>query len=205
MTPIDLETPLSGIDVEQLRVGDIVTVTGYLVTCRSQFYIHFIEKGNIPPFDSRKYNVMIHSGPIIERTGDSWKVRAISITTSIRFNRWMPEVIRRLGLRAVIGKGSVGNVTREALKKYGCIYLCRTGVFAGAYATMVESIEGVHWLELGLPEATWILQVKNFGPLVVGTDTMGNCLFDEISGHVNARLGDIREKLGIEGTEFAEK
>ncbi len=205
MTPIDLKTPLLKEDVERLRVGDIVTLTGYLFTCRSQFHIYFIDEGHPPPFDSNRYHVMIHSGPIMEKMGEGWRVRAISVTTSIRFNKWEPEVIRRLGLRAIIGKGKVGKETREALKKYGCIHLARTGVFSGAYATMVASVEGVHWLELGRPEATWLLRVKNFGPLVVEADTNGNCLFDEISDRVDSRVGEVYRKLGIEGFEFAEK
>jgi tartrate/fumarate subfamily iron-sulfur-dependent hydro-lyase beta chain len=205
MTPIKLETPLSKEDVENLRVGDLVTLTGHLFTCRSQFHIHFIDEGHIPPFDPTKYHVMIHSGPIMEKIGEGWKVRAISVTTSIRFNKWEPEAIRRLGLRAIIGKGKVGKETREALKKYGCIHLARTGVFSGAYATMVGGIEGVHWLELGRPEATWLLRVKDFGPLVVEADTKGNCLFDEITDRVNSKVPEIYRKLGIEGLEFAEK
>lgn len=205
MTPIDLKAPLSKEDVEQLRVGDIVTFTGHLFTCRSQFHIHFIEGGNIPPFDSKRYNVMVHSGPIMGKVGGGWRVRAMSMTTSIRFNKWEPEAIRRLGLRAIIGKGKVGEETREALQRYGCIHLVRAGVFAGAYSTMVESIEEVHWLELGLPEATWILRVRDFGPLVVGADTKGNSHFDEINRHIESRVTEIYRKLGIEGLDFAEK
>ena len=205
LTPISLRTPLSRKDVEQLRVGDIVTFTGHLFTCRSQFHIHFIDRGNIPPFDSKRHNVMVHSGPIVEKVGEGWRMRAMSMTTSIRFNKWEPEAIRRLGLRAIIGKGKVGKETREALRRYGCIHLVRTGVFAGAYATMVESTEEVHWLELGLPEATWILRVKDFGPLVVGADTKGNSHFDEIDRHIDSRVTEIYRKLGIEGLEFAEK
>lgn len=141
LTPISLRTPLSRKDVEQLRVGDIVTFTGYLFTCRSQFHIHFMDRGNIPPFDSKRYNVMVHSGPIVEKVGEGWRVRAMSMTTSIRFNKWEPEAIRRLGLRAIIGKGKVGKETREALRRYrlhpfgksGCIRrgLCHHGGING--------------------------------------------------------------------------
>lgn len=205
MTLINLKTPLSREDVEKLTVGDVVSLSGHLFTCRSQFHIHFIDEGNIPPFDPQKYQVMIHSGPIMEKMAGGWKVRAISITTSIRFNKWEPEVIKKLGLKAIIGKGKVGKETREALKQYGCIHLTRTGVFSGAYATQVEAIEGVHWLALGRPEATWLLRVKDFGPLVVEADMKGNCLFDDITDRVNSRTPEIYRKLGIEGLEFAEK
>jgi tartrate dehydratase beta subunit/fumarate hydratase class I family protein len=70
---------------------------------------------------------------------------------------------------------------------------------------MVESIEEVHWLELGLPEAAWILRVRDFGPLVVGADTKGNSHFDAINRHIDSRVTEIYRKLGIEGLEFAEK
>lgn len=70
---------------------------------------------------------------------------------------------------------------------------------------MVESTEEVHWLELGLPEATWILRVRDFGPLVVGADAKGNSHFDEIDRHIDSRVTEIYRKLGIEGLEFEEK
>ena len=204
MSTINLKTPLSQEDAALLRVGDIVTITGTIFTARSQFHIKLIEKGTSAPFDQQKNNVMIHSGPIVEHFDGQWKMRAMSITTSIRFNKWEPETIRRLGLRALIGKGRVGKETREALREYGCVHLGKTGPFGGAYATMVESVDSVHWLELGTPEATWMLRVKDFGPLVVTADTRGDCLFDELGSRVHSRVPDIYRRLGIEGFEFAE-
>ena len=205
MTPLNLKAPLSHEDIDRLRLGDLVTITGTLFTARSQFHIKFIEKGIIPPFGHETCNVMIHSGPIVESVPGGWKMRAMSITTSVRFNKWEPETIRRLGLKALIGKGKVGKETREALREYGCVHLGKTGPFGGAYATMVESVDTVHWLELGMPEATWILRVKNFGPLVVTADTKGNCLFDEVSNRVARQVPKIYRQLGIEDFEFAEK
>lgn len=205
MTPINLKTPLSREDVEILRVGDIVTISGYIFTSRSQFHIRFIDNGHIPPLNNSQHNVMIHSGPIMEKVGEKWKMRAMSVTTSIRFDKWESEVIRRLGLRAIIGKGKVGRDTQGALCKYGCVHLGKTGAVGGAYATMVEKIEGVLWLELGLPEATWILRVKDFGPLVVTADTKGNSFFEDMSDHINSQARKIYRKLGIEDFTFAEK
>ena len=205
MTPIYLKTPLRKKDIDLLKAGDVVMITGTLFTTRSQFHIHFIDNGHIPPFDPRKNNVMLHSGPLVEKVGDGWQVRAMSVTTSIRFDKWEPEAIRRLGLRAIIGKGKVGDGTRAALRKYGCVHLGKTGIFGGPLAAKVEAVENVHWMELGLPEATWILRIKDFGPFIVTADTKGNCLFDGVSSHVNEQMTAIYRKLGIEAFEFEEK
>jgi len=43
----------------------------------------------------------------------------------------------------------------------------------------VVKIEGVHWLDLGVPEAVWELEVKDFGPLIVTMDSTGSNLYQE--------------------------
>ena len=205
MNLISLKTPLSREDVEILRVGDIVTINGYIFTSRGQFHIRFIENGQVPPLKKSQHNVMIHSGPIVKRVGNKWEMRAMSVTTSIRFDKWEPDVIRRLGIRAIIGKGKVGRKTQSALCKYGCVHLGKIGAVGGAYATMVEKIEEGIWLDLGLPEATWILRVKDFGPLVVMADIRGFSIFDDRDDHIISQVHNIYRKLGIENFTFAEK
>lgn len=205
MEPILLQTPLSEEGVRSLKAGDVVKITGTLWTARSRFHSYFIEEGHQPPVDSRQHNVMLHSGPIMERVADTWRLRALSITSSIRFEHWEPEVIRRLGLRAIIGKGRMGRATAEAMQEFGCVHLTRTGGLSGAYATMVERVKEVHWLELGLPEALWVLEVRDFGPLVVEIDTQGNCLYEGVQEGVHANMERVYQSLGIADLAYAEK
>lgn len=201
----ELQVPLSFEDVAALRVGDMVMVNGDVFTSRSGFYKKLLTEKEPFPLDPAKNNVMLHSGPIIKRVDDWYEVAAISITTSVRFNKWEPEVIEKLGLRAIIAKGRVGRETREAMKRFGCVHLCRTGTFAGAFARRVRQIKSVDWLDLGLPEALWNLEFEGFGPLIVETDIYGNSCYDEIGRGLESKITEAYRELGIDGFEFAEK
>jgi tartrate/fumarate subfamily iron-sulfur-dependent hydro-lyase beta chain len=201
-----LRAPLRYEDIADLRAGDMVLISGDIFTTRSRFYKKFIEQGLPFPLDPKQNNVMLHSGPIIKKEGEGkFSLKAISITTSVRFNKWEPEAIEKLGLRAIIAKGRVGKETREAMQKFGCVHLCRTGTFAGAFARKVTEINSVHWLDLGLPEALWNFHFEDFGPLVVETDIYGNSCYDNVGENIEQKIHNSYRKLGIENFEFAEK
>lgn len=201
-----LKAPLSYEDVAGLKAGDMVYISGDIFTSRSGFYRKLVDQGLPFPLDPAWNNVMLHSGPIIKKEGENgFKLKAISITTSVRFNKWEPTVIEKLGLRAIIAKGRVGKETREAMQKFGCVHLCRTGTFAGAFALKVTEIKSVDWLDLGLPEALWNFHFEDFGPLVVETDIYGNSCYDEVGEQLEPKIQDSYRKLGIDGFKFAEK
>jgi len=202
----ELKVPLSHEDITELKAGDIVYISGDIFTSRSGFYRKFIEQSLPFPLNPSQNNVMLHSGPIVKKEGENnFRLKAISITTGVRFNKWEPEVIKKLGLKAIIAKGRVGKETREAMQKYGCVHLCRTGTFAGAFALKVTKINSVHWLDLGLPEALWNFHFERFGPLIVETDIYGNSYYDKVSEQLNLKIDILYKKLGIDGFKYAEK
>jgi tartrate/fumarate subfamily iron-sulfur-dependent hydro-lyase beta chain len=201
-----LTVPLSYEDAASLKIGDLVYVSGGIFTARSGFYHKYIEEGQPFPLDKTHNNVMLHSGPIIKvESENQYRVQAISITTSVRFNKWEPQVIEELGLRAIIAKGRVGKETREAMRRFGCVHLSRTGTFAGAFALKVKEIKNVFWLDLGLPEALWLFDFDELGPLVVETDIHGNSVYDSVQDKFESELASFYEALGISGFEYAEK
>lgn len=201
-----LHVPLSYEDVIVLKAGDLVSISGNIWTCRSGFYKKHLEQKNPFPLDSSQNNVLLHSGPIIKDIGnDQYQVKAISITTSVRFNKWEPTIIKNLNMRAIIGKGKVGKETREAMKEHGCVHLSRTGTFAGAFALNVKEIKSHHWLDLGLPEALWLFKFEDFGPLVVETDAHGVSIYDSVSKAVDSKVPELYQLLGIDDFEYAEK
>src|SRR5450759_3998985 len=203
---IELKVPLSRADVVGLRAGDVVSISGRIFTARSGFYHKLVEQGIPFPLDREQHNVMLHSGPIVKAVGPGrYRVQAISITTSVRFNHWEPGVIEQLGLAAIIAKGRVGKETREAMQRLGCVHLSRTGTFAGAFALKVKEVKEVHWLDLGLPEALWVFDFQDLGPLVVETDIYGKSVYDAIQADFDARRAEFHETLGIVGFEYAEK
>ena len=106
--------------------------------------------------------MLYHCGPVMLKEGDEWSVKAAGPTTSIREEPYQADVIRRYGVRAVIGKGGMGAKTLAALKEYGAVYLNGIGGAAQFYARTVERVLGVHLMEFGIPEAMWHLRGEQF-------------------------------------------
>ncbi|MBL7684988.1 MAG: fumarate hydratase C-terminal domain-containing protein [Deltaproteobacteria bacterium] len=173
-----LEAPFTEEKIRQLKVGDMVQITGVLFTGRDAVHKYLHDGGKLPI--SLKDSILYHCGPVVMKDKKGWKVTAAGPTTSIREEPYQAEVIEQLGLRAVIGKGGMGTKTLEALKKYGCVYLHAIGGAAQVLAETIQKVRGVHLLEkFGSPEAVWELEVIDF-PAVVTMDSHGNSLHQEI-------------------------
>jgi fumarate hydratase subunit beta/L(+)-tartrate dehydratase beta subunit len=91
------------------------------------------------------------------------------------------DFLGRLGVRAIVGKGGLGDDSIQAFKKYGMVYLLAAPGCGVLHAQAVKQVMRVHWLEeMGMPEAIWVLEVKDWGPLMVGMDSQGNSIFQAI-------------------------
>ena len=117
-------------------------------------------------------------------------MNAAGPTTSSREEPYEAEVIRRFGVRAVIGKGGMGARTLAALQEHGAVYLNAIGGAAQYYADCIEEVEGVDLLELGVPEAMWHLRVKDF-PAIVTMDAHGNSLHTDVEKASAAELAGL--------------
>ena len=169
-----LNVPITDEDLTELNAGDVVYLTGNILTARDQAHKRLLEEG--APLDIHGA-VLFHAGPIISKKDDGYEMVAIGPTTSMRMNPYQSDVLDR-GPKIVIGKGGMDDTVREALKRNDAIYVVATGGCAALYVDAVEKIENVDWLDLGMPEAMWNLKVKNFGPLIVALDCHGNSLYD---------------------------
>ncbi|TFG68911.1 MAG: fumarate hydratase, partial [Methanomassiliicoccus sp.] len=98
---------------------------------------------------------------------------------------------------AIIGKGGMSQPTVDAMKKYGCVYLAITGGAAVLAAKGIKNVQGVEWYELGMPEAIWIMDADNFGPLTVAIDAHGNSLFTDVGVKIKENEPKARERLGL--------
>jgi len=174
----EITTPIKNEDIAGLRIGDIVYLTGYLVTCRDDGHRRVIEEGILPKFDLENMAIL-HAGPIVKKNNDSWDMVSIGPTTSKRMEKYESEFIEKTKIKFIIGKGGMGEKTAQACKKYKAIHTMYPGGCAVVAAEEVEKIEGVEWEEFGMPEAFWIMKVKKFGPLVVTIDTEGSNLFEK--------------------------
>ena len=182
-----LTPPLTEAQVRSLRVGDVVLINGEMFTGRDNVHAHLMK--NPPPVDISG-TVLYHCGPVMLKEGERWIVKAAGPTTSSREEPYQAEVIRRYGVRAVIGKGGMGVKTLAALKECGAVYLNAIGGAAQYYARTVEQVLGVHWTEFGIPEAMWHIRVKGFAAIVT-MDAHGNSLHadvEQITGEALERL-----------------
>ena len=171
-----LTTPIDEAAVRQLKVGDVVLVSGRMFTGRDAVHAHLMK--HEPPVDLRGA-ALYHCGPVVQKDGEGWRITAAGPTTSIREEPYQADVLRRYGVRAVIGKGGMGARTLEALKETGAVYLNAVGGAAQFYARTIEAVEGVSLLEFGTPEAMWHLRVKDF-PAIVTMDAHGNSLHKDV-------------------------
>lgn len=183
-----LRAPLTAEQVRELKVGDVVLISGEIYTGRDAVHAHLMK--NDPPVDLNG-SILYHCGPVVLRD-DKYRIKAAGPTTSIREEPYQGEIIRRYGVRAVIGKGGMGAKTLAAMKEHGAVYLNGIGGAAQYYAKCIDEVLDVHLLEFGIPEAMWHLHVTEF-PAIVTMDAHGNSLHADVeqaSATVLATLGD---------------
>jgi len=177
---IKLQLPLTEEDVRQLKVGDEVALNGIMVTGRDAAHTWLIDESPDEMRELLDGTVIYHCGPVVAKEGGEWKFVAAGPTTSIREEPYQGDVIKNYKLRGVIGKGGMGAKTLAALQEFGAVYLHAIGGAATLLAKSVTKVKDVIKLEeFGVPEAIWVLDVKDF-PCVVTMDSHGNSLHDKI-------------------------
>ena len=171
-----LTPPLTEAQMRALKVGDLVLINGEMYTGRDNVHAYLMK--NPPPVDLNGC-VLYHCGPVMLKQGGEWAVKAAGPTTSIREEPYQADIIKKYGIRAVIGKGGMGAKTLAALQEFGAVYLNGIGGAAQYYARTVEKVLGVELMEFGIPEAMWHIRVKNFAAIVT-MDAHGNSLHADI-------------------------
>jgi len=191
-----LKAPFTEEKIRALKVGDMVEIHGLIYTGRDAVH-KWLHEGNEPPRDEvdLKDSVIYHCGPVVMKKGKGYVVTAAGPTTSTREEPYQAGIIEKFGVRAVIGKGGMGEKTRLACEKFGCVYLHAVGGAAQVLAEAIKEVEGVYGLEkFGSPEAIWKLRVEKF-PVVVTIDAHGNSLHREIEATSSKALQGIYSEL----------
>lgn len=180
MREFHLQIPCEDEDVTALRVGDLVYFSGTAWTCRSRLQKRVFDEGFPLPFSTADRNVLIHVGPVVIREAGEWKLVSFTPTSSVRFEKWGPKSISQWGLKAIVGKTTMGPETARAMKELRCIHATPLGVIPNLYLDRIK-IKDVYWLEeLGSIEAAWQLELEGLGPFVVDIDCEGRNRFDEL-------------------------
>src|SRR5579872_4343531 len=187
---IALQTPLAESDVRKLKVGDVVLLSGPMITGRDALHKYLVSHDS--PVDLQGA-ALYHCGPVMLKDEDGrWHVKAAGPTTSIREEPYQADILRKFGVRAVIGKGGMGAKTLTALQEVGAVYLNAIGGAAQYYARSVEKVLGVHLMEFGTPEAMWHIRVKNFAAIVT-MDAHGNSLHADVERSTGEALETLQK------------
>ena len=183
----DLVLPIDTQTVRELRVGDILYLTGTIFTARDEAHLLMLEaqeSGEEIPFDPSQM-ALFHCGPVVAKRDGQWTVIAAGPTTSIRMELFEDRYLETFRPPIIIGKGGMGKRTQAALESVGAVYTHYTGGAGALAAKRIESVDGVEWLEeLGMPEAAWLFRVKDFGPLLVTMDSAGGNLYEDLEPRI---------------------
>lgn len=200
-----LQLPISEEDIRSLHVGDPVALRGVMITGRDAVHKWlidtFIKKSRPPQGDDLEVyaalqpllngGVIYHCGPVVAGldTGD-YRFVAAGPTTSIREEPYQGEVMRHFNVRGVIGKGGMGAKTLAACQEVPGVYLHAIGGAASLIAQTVVKVLGVYKLDFGVPEAMWVIEVKDF-PAVVTMDAHGKSLHAVVEAQSRSVLEDL--------------
>jgi len=198
----ELTLPLEPYLIRELKTGDTVTLTGVMATGRDTVHTWmvdtFIDKSRKPKGDDQevyeairtllKGSVIYHCGPVVSGLeSGNYEVVAAGPTTSIRKEPYQSKVMHHFDLRGVIGKGGMGSQTLQACLDIPAVYFQAIGGAATLIAGSVEEVLDVYKLDFGVPEAIWVLRVKDF-PVVVSMDAHGNSIHDKVEAKSKAKL-----------------
>ncbi len=190
-----LTTSIHDADIEHLNVGDIVYLSGVIVTCRDVAHRRLIEKGMPLPVDLNNLAIL-HAGPIVKKHGDNdFEMISVGPTTSMRMEKFEKEFIEQTGVKLIVGKGGMGPNTQAGCKTHKALHLVYPAGNAVLAATKVKRIIDAQWQDLGMPETLWVCEVEEFGPLIVSIDTKGNNIFEMNKVKYNERKEAVYENI----------
>lgn len=189
---IVLQAPITEEQIRGLRVGDVVTINGMMYTGRDAIHKHLMD--NDCPVDLNG-QIIYHCGPVVVKDdNDNWQIKAAGPTTSIREEPYQGDIMKKFGIRAVIGKGGMGAKTLAALEEHGGVYLNAIGGAAQYYAECIKEVKDVDFLQFGIPEAMWHLRIEGF-KAVVTMDSHGNSLHADVDKTSLEKLASFKEPV----------
>ncbi len=195
---IELSTTPSAEAIAELRLGDVVYLTGLMYTAREGVYMRALEdRANIPMELPSQSAANFHCSPAARINADgSFDMGAVTATASFRFAKWLPEWMAKTGAKLIVGKGGMSSKDyKEYFVPNGAIYLSTVGYGTGALLGRgVERVEAVHWNEeLGLAQAMWVLKCHRMGPFIVASDLKGECLFERENAKISENIDRVYE------------
>ena len=194
----NITLPATRADVADLKLGDMVTLSGPIVVTAGipthHRIIDCIERGTPTPIDLRE-SAFFHLGSYSRETENGFEILYMNPNTSTRFNDLMPTIIRHFNLRCIGGKGGLDAECAKALGEVGGVYLSFLGGGAPIISSAIRSIKQVAWDDLISHYRLVELEVEELGPLTVAIDAQGRSLYQDIDDTAAAKRAGILEQL----------
>ncbi len=198
MAEYHLTGPLTDNDVEKLKIGDMVYISGEVFTCRSRLQKYIFDEKNTLPFSTDNRNILIHNGPIVIKENGKWKLVSFMPTSSIRFEKWGAKSVDEWNLKMIVGKTTMGEETAKMMKEKKCVHVSPRSVSPNLWIDSIEVEDVYLYDELGRIEAAWFFKLNDLGPFIVDIDSEGNNYFDKLDGDINERKEKALAELGID-------
>lgn len=176
MKTVHLQLPVPKQEIEKLNTGDIVYLSGRIITLRDRSHRRideFAKNGMSLPFNLTD-KAVFHCGPVIKYIKErEWKAVSVGPTSSSRFSPFIAALIETFGPRIVIGKGNLFKEAVDILTTHKAVFLLAIGGCAALYGSRVQKVINNYWEEFGMADSVWEFDVNKFGPLSVGIDCKG--------------------------------
>lgn len=204
----NLTLPISDETIKDLHVGDPVLLSGVMVTGRDAAHKWMIETfikktkpasaEDLAAYEDLKKllngSVIYHCGPVVSGLETKeYKFVAAGPTTSIREEPYQADVMQHFNIKGVIGKGGMGKKTLEGCQNTPGVYFHAIGGAASFIAQSVTKVLGVYKYDFGVPEALWVIEVKDF-PVVVTMDSHGQSQHEVIENNSRKVLDELLAK-----------
>ena len=196
-----LKTPVTEEDLEPLRIGDRIYLSGKLFTIRDLSHKRigeYFKSGQKLPF-GLSGEAIFHCGPILKKLDENaWQAVAAGPTSSSRFSPFVRPVLEYAGPKIIVGKGLVFREAYQAIVDNKAVYVLGVGGCAALYAAQIIKVLNNYWNEFGMVDAVWEFAVSEFGPLTVGIDLEGNNYMAEMRNRLKGNLTEIYRELEID-------
>ena len=172
----EIASPFSDDDINSLRAGDSILISGSILTARDLAHKRLsaaIEKGLHLPVDIAR-QTLYYMGPSPALPGQI--IGACGPTTSKRMDEFTPVLLAN-GLKVMIGKGERSQYIKDTIRRYQALYLVTYGGTGAFLSKCVKSVEIMAYADAGA-EAIMRLEIEKF-PAVVAYDVWGGDLFDQ--------------------------
>lgn len=194
----ELNLPFKTEEIERLEIGDLVYLTGEIIVTvglpTHKRIKDFIDEGRPLPMNFND-GMLCQVGCYVEEQNGTRVSRYINPSTSTRFEPFLPTIIASTGIKAVGGKGGVGPNTIKSMQENGCVYMSFVGGASALTSEAVREVVDVVWDDFIMQFRLTRLRVEKLGPLNVGVDVRGNCLYTNLQNQARGKLDSLMDEL----------